>query len=105
MTPQTMRAIKAILEADQSVSDADRSAILSVCRDPMGTAGEGDPSRQRFVSPRETAKILNTSIGTVWRLARKGRLRRIKLGHRCTRFRLEDIEKISFADAPPPELP
>ncbi len=43
-------------------------------------------------------EILNTSKRTVWRLARIGKIQRIKLGHRSTRFRLEDFANITSVD-------
>ena len=95
MNPATYRAIKAILEADTSMSDSQRNAALGACQASEQQAARKSQSRPQFLSAKEVAEILHASLGTVWRLARRGRIHRVKLGHRCTRFRLDEIEHIS----------
>lgn len=99
MNPQTMRAIAAILEADQTVSGAEKTSILKVCQEPEnGRKPPINGQHRRFVNPKQAAEIMSTSLRTVWRLAREGRIRRVKLGIRSTRFPLEDIENIDSLD-------
>ena len=99
MTSQTLRAVKAILEADPTVSATHRMAVLSLCQNP----GKGDSSvrrkRPQYVTARDVADMLSTSTRTVWRLAGTGRLTRVKLGYRCTRFRLDEVESLTPLDA------
>ena len=96
MTPQTMRAITAILEADQTVSGAEKTNILQVCQSPeTPTSKRPDTVNVRFVTPHQAADLLQTSVRTVWRLAREGKLRRVKLGHRSTRFPLRDLDNLA----------
>lgn len=100
MTPQTLTAIKAILEADHTVSDEDRNVVLTICREPRQAAnGNGNGRPPRMLTPQEAAEILNTSLRTVFRLAREGRLTRVKLGTRSTRFRLHDIENLASCES------
>jgi len=42
--------------------------------------------------------MLSTSTRTVWRLASIGKLTRVKLGYRSTRFRLDEVENLSSID-------
>jgi excisionase family DNA binding protein len=99
MNTSTYTAIKAILGADSSLSEAQKATILHVCVKPDVEPHNRNQARPQFVSVREASEILNTSKRTVWRLARLGRIRRIKLGHRSTRFRLEDLANITSVDA------
>ena len=98
MTSQTLRAIQAILESDHTVSDKVASVVLAVCREPRQADGNGKGRPPRLLTPRETAEILNTSLRTVFRLAQEGRLPRVKLGERSTRFRLQDIENLASCE-------
>ena len=82
----TVKGIEALLRADESVTEPERYAFLGVCRNPSRAV--------RYVTASEAAEILRTSKRTVWRLVRCGRLSRVKLGPRCTRFRLRDVEEL-----------
>ena len=86
------------MEADPSLSDSQRSTVLRVCEDPGPERRSRNNVRPQFVSAKEASEILNTSKRTVWRLARIGKIRRIKLGHRSTRFRLEDLANITSVE-------
>jgi len=94
MNSGTLKAIKAILETDPSISGSQRAAILRSCEMPE-IPPPATNSRPQFVTATVAAEILNTSKRTVWRLARLGKIRRVKLGYRSTRFRLEDISSIT----------
>jgi len=95
MNDGTYKAVKAILEADSSLSDSQRAGVLAVCRNPEAIEPTHANSRPEFVTAKEAAEILKTSKRTIWRLVKIGKIQRIKLGHRCTRFRLEDIANIT----------
>ena len=97
MKPETLRVVKAILEADTSVSDTERAAILKCCRKPLAGRTETKPL-PRFLKPDQVADILQTSRRTVFRLIAEGRLGRVKLGHRSTRIRLDDVERLGESD-------
>ena len=100
MNPATLRAIKAILETDPSIPDVQKSAILRSCEKAESACSSQRQVRPQFVTVREAAEILCTSHRTIWRLARIGKLTRIKLGHRSTRFRMEDIAGMTSVDEP-----
>jgi excisionase family DNA binding protein len=98
MNQNTAEAIKAILRSDQTVSAQDLSCILAVCRNPQiaaqSTPGSARGTRQ-FLTPKQAAQALSTSLRTVWRLAERGEIRRVKLGTKTTRFILDDIEGLA----------
>jgi len=94
LTPQTLRAVEAVLAADSTVSKPEREAVLEVCRNAEAQRRRPGRELPRFVTPAQTAEILQVNRRTVWRLVQAGKLKRIKLGHKLTRFRLDDIEQI-----------
>lgn len=49
-------------------------------------------ARMRLYKAREIAEILRVSIGTVYRLGREGKLKRVKVG-RSVRFALPEMEE------------
>lgn len=103
MNTGTYKAIKAILGADASLSDAQRKAVLRSCEDPdPGHSFRSNP-RPQFVSVKEASEILGTSRRSIFRLIQCGRLERIKLGHRTTRFRLEDLANITSEEPATPD--
>jgi len=100
MKPATYRAITAILETDPSIPGAQKQAIQHACEGLEPATHPPTRERPQFVTVREAAEILCTSTRTIWRLARIGKLTRIKLGHRSTRFRMADIANITSVDEP-----
>lgn len=98
MNTSTYRAIKAILDTDPSLSDSQRGEVLRVCQNPAGSHHAGNSRRPEFISAREAAEILHTSKRTVWRLAKLGKIHRVKIGHRSTRFRLDDLANLSSVE-------
>lgn len=98
MNSQTLRAVRAILEADQTVSEAQRRVILRACEVPDTMRQPTRTAPMRMLTVRDVADMLQVSRRMVWHLAARGRLRRIRLGHRCTRFRMDDVERIGTAD-------
>lgn len=44
-----------------------------------------------LVSTAQACKLLNVSYVTLWRMAREGCLKRVKVGPRLSRFRMSDI--------------
>ncbi len=82
MQRSTIFAIKAILQADPSVSPADRTRIVNFLRkggkEPQGKEQSAKPE-QRIFRRAEAAHVLGGSVRLVDRLAAAGTLRRIKL--------------------------
>jgi excisionase family DNA binding protein len=95
---QTLRALRAILETDQTVSEAQRKVILRACETPDATCQPTRTAPMRMLTARDVADMLHVSKRMVWDLAARGRLRRIRLGSRCTRFRMDDVERLGTAD-------
>jgi hypothetical protein len=93
--PQTKVAVRAILSADQSVTDKERTKII----ERIFRADDGDenqPAEQdRIVLRGEASKILSRSTRGIDLLARQGLLKKIKLPgrQRCAGFRLSAINK------------
>ena len=98
MNSQTLRAVRAILEADPTVSEAQRKVILRACETPDATCRPTRTAPMRMLTARDVADMLHVSKRMVWDLAARGRLRRIRLGSRCTRFRMDDVERLGAAD-------
>ena len=93
MTPQTLKAITAILETDPTLSDPQKTLILRACRQPEGVARQIREPELRYLTAKGVAEILSTSVRTVWRLAKTGQLKPVRIAG-CTRFRLEDIARL-----------
>ena len=53
-----------------------------------------------LLSVRETAQRLGISEVTAYQLAKKGHLRLIKFGSRCTRIPVEDVLRLAQTGAP-----
>lgn len=95
MTPQTLKAIKAILDADSTVADVHRKLVIRVCRAPETESVRIDTHRKtRFLTAREVAAILSITERTVWRMVARGQLSPAKISRRLTRFRAEDVETL-----------
>ena len=95
MTPQTLKAVKAILDADPTVADVHRKLVIRMCRNPE-VEGKRTDSRgnTRFLTAREVADILSVTQRTVWRMVERGQLTPAKISRRFTRFRAEEIESL-----------
>jgi hypothetical protein len=94
--PQTKVAVRAILSADQSVTDKERSKIIERIFRADDGDDEGRPAEQdRIVLRGEASKILSRSTRGIDLLARQGLLKKIKLPgrQRCAGFRLSAINK------------
>jgi predicted DNA-binding transcriptional regulator AlpA len=101
MTTDALKTLKALLEAVPNISPREKDTILRICTQPQ--AFEEDPRTReapahesdiRLVTAAEAARELGTSKRMVWYLASQGMLPRIKLGTRCTRFRLRDLRRM-----------
>jgi len=119
MNDSTFRAIKAILEADQTVSDSQRAFLLNTCRNPERTEEHRRPDHQqvqriqqsqqglqrqrsrhsqqdqqefKLLTIKEVAQILQVSERTIWNLTDSGELPRVRIG-RSVRFRMEDVRQ------------
>lgn len=94
MRAETYTAIQAILVADGTVREDERDLVLAACKGEHVTRRSNERPMPRFVTPAQAAEILQVNRRTIWRLVETGRLRKVKLGHRLTRFKLADIEQI-----------
>lgn len=85
MKESTISIVKAVLDGDDSMSDAERELVLSFCRN-HGVVGRqvANPS-DRWLTPAEVADMLTVSVRTVRRWIaggviasrRIGRIRRV----------------------------
>ena len=95
MTPQTLKAVKAILDADPTVADVHKKLLIRVCRNPEVESTRTDShGKTRFLTAREVAEILSVTQRTVWRMVERGQLTAAKISRRLTRFRTEEIESL-----------
>jgi excisionase family DNA binding protein len=95
MTPHTLKAVKAILDADPTVADVHRKLVIRVCRTPEIESTRTDShGKTRFLTAREVAVILSITERTVWRMVARGQLSPAKISRRLTRFRAEEIESL-----------
>ena len=84
-------AVEAILNADQSLSPADRHTILMVCQHPdRFVSNAGEPLPQMLTS-NEVAAMLKVSRTTLWRMVRNGALPQVVVSG-SPRFRLTDVK-------------
>lgn len=97
MTPQTIRAVKAILEADPTLSDAQRRVILRACQKPEPPGRPKAVAETRLLTAKQVADALQISVRTVWRLVSEGQIRPQRIGERCTRFHLDDVRNLAGA--------
>ena len=77
MKGTTYNIIKATLDGDETLGEADRNAILASCRDPTPPAvraASAAPQAERWLSPGHAAELLSVSLRTVQRLVRSGAL-------------------------------
>ena len=89
-------AVAAILGVDETLSEADKSIILDVCRDPAMTeeSEHGAGEAQTLLTLSEVAAMLQVHVTTVRRIVKQGRLRRLGF-MRYPRFLLEDVERLA----------
>jgi excisionase family DNA binding protein len=81
MKDTTHQMVKLALDADDTVSDADRRTILAVCRNPNLTAShEASSQLPRFVSVGQAASLLSVHPRTIWRFIGRRRLRSVMVG-------------------------
>lgn len=51
----------------------------------------------KLISSDKVAELLGCSRVTVWRLARAGKLRAVRIGPRLVRYRMADVEALVHA--------
>ena len=96
MNQSTIEIIMAAIKGDTTVSLSQKTRIVAACQDtekPQKNQQNGQ--HPQFITPKQAAEFLQTSLRTVWRLAGEGKLRRVKLGSRSTRFSIQDIDNIA----------
>ena len=76
MKDAMIQMIRLALEADDTLTDAERKAILAVCRDPIPTPIRIDqpPTGDRYLRPSEAADALKVNRRTVYRWIKDGTL-------------------------------
>ena len=95
MTPQTLKAVKAILDADPAVTDVHRKLVIRMCRNPDVEGPRSDSrGKCRFLTAREVADILSITERTVWHMVERGQITPAKFSRRFTRFRAEEIDSL-----------
>ena len=77
MKEATLKMIHLTLESDDSVAEADRKAILAVCKNPLTAtypSNSANQSPERWLSRKQAAARLSVSLRTVQRLVKSGAL-------------------------------
>jgi excisionase family DNA binding protein len=91
MNANVYHAIEAMLEADNTLTKTDRDKVLAVCRHPSYFEEPAARSLPMILTIIQTAKALQVSRTTVWRMVKAGKLR--QLDHfGGGRFLLDDVE-------------
>lgn len=69
MKPPTYQMVRLALDADDSLTDAERKAILAACRDPLPRPTRAEPHRQaeKYLLASEAAGELGVSGRTLQR--------------------------------------
>jgi excisionase family DNA binding protein len=49
--------------------------------------------KQRLLKAEEIAVMLGLKVQTVYTMARRGKLEKVKLSRKCLRFRADDVER------------
>lgn len=94
MLPTTIRATKAMLDTDQSLTPADRIRLLSLLR----TSGKTPPNKTisvpepRLLRRKEAARRLGCSLRTLDSWAQAGILRRVRLPGRTRSVGIPETE-------------
>ncbi len=103
MKSTTLQMIRLTLDGDDSLTPAERSAILAFCRQPLHAAPSDSPaptaspafpsSSDRWMTPAEAGEVLSLSPRTIQRLLSSGTLPSTKiLG--CRRIPWSGVQKL-----------
>ena len=77
MKPATIQMITLAMNADDSLTDADRQAILACCKQPFPPRAHTQTMAkppERWLTPQETAEALSVNLRTIQRHIRDGSL-------------------------------
>ncbi len=85
----TLQIVEVALCADQNSTPAERTAILSMMRNPTA---EENP--EQLVSIKTAAGLLAIHEKSVWRLVREERLHIVAVGQKCRRVRMSEVQAI-----------
>ncbi len=90
MKPETLTTLKAILEADNTITPEHRGRILSTCR-------TDHKARRRLGTVKQAAALFTPPVHprTVQRYARRGLLQPIRITARQVRWDLEEVERFA----------
>jgi len=89
----TYNMIRLALDGDDTLSAADRSAILSACRSPAPASLPTTAEGLRLLPVKQVAAMLSVHPRTVWRLIRSRRLHSAMVAG-CRRIRAGDLEAL-----------
>lgn len=95
MTPATRQIITAAVSGDATMTVDERERIMSAVKG--GKATKADPDLRTYTAP-EVAKMLRTSVSTVARMKRDGKLRTVKVG-RWTKICASSLAKFGGSAA------
>ena len=89
MKAQTRRMIEMVLDADDSVSDSQKSQVMEILgRKP-------DTPVKSYLTQREVAQSLSVSRQTVHNMVKQGILHPVDInGQGLMRYRMEEIHKL-----------
>ena len=77
MTPATRQIIRVALDGDATITTDERDRIMGAINGRR--AAKADPDIRTYTAP-EVAKMLRTSVSTVARMKRDGKLKTVKVG-------------------------
>ena len=84
MTPETIATIRALLNADATVTEDQAARILSCCKQTN--------YRRHLINAREAMAILGATRPTLRAYVKQGRLNQINISSRKVRFDADEVQ-------------
>jgi excisionase family DNA binding protein len=105
MKTNTYQMVRLAVEGDDTLSDADRKAILDFCQHPVSKpsppeprpAAERQKPKEQYLRPREAAAMLGVNSRTIQRWIQSGVLESSRICG-CRRIPCSAIQKLCEAD-------
>ena len=92
MTSDTMNAIRALLAADRTVTDAQIENVLRACR--------ATTPKRKLITAKQAMEILDVSRPTLRSYAQSGLLHQINFSSRKARFDEQDVLDLAWRGNP-----
>ena len=94
MTTATQQIIRVALDGDATITTDERERIMDAVKG--NRTAKADPDMRTYTAP-EVARMLNTSISTVARMKRNGKLETVKVGG-WTKIRASSLKKFAMRE-------